>query len=87
MKDLLERISMFTDLSSKLDENSTEDCLNTLKACIAFYEDQENLDDTGKDVLKTLNGILSYYDKEGSFTPGQAKAVFNISKGISKITK
>lgn len=70
-----------------LNENSTDDCLKTLKACIKFYEGQEELDDKGEEVLDTLKGILDYYNENKSFSPGQAKAVFNISKGIEKITK
>jgi hypothetical protein len=66
---------------------STENCLKTLKANIKFYDDMEDKDDKAKEVLETMKGILSYYEKEGSFSPDQAKAVFNVSSGIKKITK
>lgn len=78
------------DITSKIEkflsEDSTEDCLKTLKANISFYEKQEDPDDKTKEVLDTMKGILDYYEKEGSFSPAQAKAVFNTSQGIKKIT-
>lgn len=61
-------------------ENSTEDAAGTLKAVIGALKKRDNLDDKGKDVLKTAEGIMDYYNKNKSFSPGQAKAIFNMSK-------
>lgn len=79
--------SKIDEYMNKLQENSTEDAAAACKAAIKFYEDQEKLDDKGKGVLNTLKGILAYYNKNGSFTPDQAKAIYNVSKGIKDITK
>jgi hypothetical protein len=73
-------------ITKYLEEGSTENCLATLKANIEFYEKMEDKDDKAKEVLDTMKGILDYYEKEGSFSPGQAKAVFNTSTGIKKMT-
>lgn len=73
-------------ITKYLEEGSTENCLATLKANIKFYEKMEDKDDKAREVLDTMKGILDYYEKEGSFSPGQAKAVFNTSEGIKKMT-
>ena len=68
-----------TLVESILNENSTDDAAGTLKAVIGALK-KRDLDDKGKEVLKTAEGIMDYYKKEGSFSPGQAKAIFNMSK-------
>lgn len=82
------RIELFLQHSSKAPvmEGSKEDCLGALEAAIKFYEGQENPSDEAKDVLKTMKGIKDYYKENGSFTPGQAQAVYNISQGIKKLS-
>lgn len=79
---IVEKIEKYVNEKS----DSTENCLKTLKANIAFYEKMEDKDDKAKEVLDTMKGILSYYEKEESFSPDQAKAVFNTSQGIKKMT-
>jgi transcriptional regulator len=80
------------DIVNKIDKyiseesESTKNCLKTLKANISFYEKMEDKDEKAKEVLDTMKGILSHYEKEGSFSPEQAKAVFNTSEGIKKMT-
>ena len=49
-------------------------------AVIGALKKRDELDDKTKEVLKTAEGIMDYYKKEGSFSPGQAKAIFNMSK-------
>lgn len=68
------------------ESDSTKNCLATLKANIKFYEKMEDKDNKAKEVLDTMKGILDHYEKEGSFSPAQAKAVFNTSEGIKKMT-
>lgn len=69
-----------TLVESILNENSTDDAAGTLKAVIGALKKRDELDDKTKEVLKTAEGIMDYYKKEGSFSPGQAKAIFNMSK-------
>lgn len=80
--DITKKIEKYVNEESE----STKNCLKTLKANIKFYEDMEDKDDKAKEVLDTMKGILSHYEKEGSFSPDQAKAVFNTSNGIKKMT-
>jgi hypothetical protein len=67
-------------VESILKEDSTKDAHGTLKAVIGALKKRDNLDDKGKEVLKTAEGIMDYYNKNKSFSPDQAKAIFNMSK-------
>jgi len=68
----------------KVDENSTDDAAATAKAAIGQLEKREDLDAAGKEILTKLKGMMDYYKKEGSFSPAQAKAIYNISQGLKK---
>jgi hypothetical protein len=74
---ILEKIDKYL-----LRENSTDDAKETLDAIIGFLEKQEDPDPKQKSMLKMANGMLDYYEKEESFSPDQAKWIYNTSKGL-----
>lgn len=65
-------------------ENSTDDAKKTLDAIIGFLEKADDLDKSGDEMLAMANGINDYYDEHESFSPGQAKWIFNTSKALFK---
>jgi hypothetical protein len=65
-----------------LNENSTEDAAETLDAIIGTLKDADS--DDSKEILDMANGIKDYYKKNGSFSPGQAKWIYNTSKSLFK---
>lgn len=64
-----------------LKENSTENAKKTLDAIIGTLNKSDSPD---KDMVKMANGIMDYYKKNGSFSPDQAKWIFNTSKAMFK---
>jgi len=60
-------------------EGSTENAAKSLEAILgSLKDDQKN------DIYKMGKGIQDYYKKNGSFSPDQAKWIFNTSKGMFK---
>lgn len=72
-----------TDESVDLDEGSTEDAEKTLKAIIGFLTKNGEGKDA-KEMLTMAKGIMDHKKKEGSFSPDQAKWIFNTSKAVLK---
>lgn len=67
----------------QLDEGSTEDAEKTLKAIIGFLTKNGEGKDA-KEMLTMAKGIMDHKKKEGSFSPDQAKWIFNTSKAVLK---
>lgn len=65
-------------------ENSTDDAKKSLEAIIGFLKKNKDIDADGKDMLKMGEGMMDYFDEKGSFSPGQAKWIFNTSKALFK---
>lgn len=65
-------------------ENSTDDAKKSLDAIIGFLKDQDELDKSGKDMLKFGEGIADFFKENGSFSPKQAGWIFNTSKALFK---
>jgi len=63
-------------------ENSTDNAKKTLDVIIGTLEKSDS--DSSKDMLKMAKGMLDYYDKEKSFSPDQAKWIYNTSKSLFK---
>lgn len=64
-----------------LAENSTDNAKKTLDAILGTLKKADSPD---KDMLKMANGIMDYYKKEKSFSPDQAKWIYNTSKALFK---
>jgi hypothetical protein len=64
-----------------LKESSTDDAKKTLTAIIGFLKKNQNGKDA-KEMLKMANGMKDHVDKKGSFSPDQAKWIFNTSKAL-----
>ena len=77
-------MNILTELISelKINENSTDKALGTLKAIIKSLSDTKDKD--GLEMLKMAKGINDYYNKEKSFAPEQAKWIYNTSKSMFK---
>jgi len=71
-------------LVDQLCEGSTEDAKGALEAIIGSLKKNDNLEKDGKEMLKMAQGIMDYYKKEKSFSPDQAKWIFNTSKSLFK---
>jgi len=71
-------------VESVICESSTDDAAGTLDAIIGAMGKRDADDKTAKDILKMGKEMKAYYKKEGSFSPKQAKWIFNTSKGIFK---
>lgn len=70
--------------AAKLTElSSAEAAFETLKAIIGTLRKQK-LGAKGKDMLKMAQGIRDFYGKEKSFSPDQAKWIFNTSTAMFK---
>jgi hypothetical protein len=71
-----------------LNESSTDDAANTLKAAIKFYKKLMSNDPNKKtkEVYDYLLSLSKWERENGSFSPDQAKAIYNISMGIKKMT-
>ena len=67
-------------IDSYLNENSTDNAAKTLDAIIGALSKGTNA--SGNKILKMAKDIKSYYKKEGSFSPDQAKWIYNTSKAI-----
>ena len=67
---------------SALYEGSTENAAKTLDAIIGFLSKGTNA--TGDKIMKMGKGIKDHYKKEGSFSPDQAKWIFNTSNALFK---
>ena len=65
---------------TELNEGSTENAEGTLSAIIGTLEKNNNRDKKQNDMLSMGKGIMSHYKKEKSFSPDQAKWIFNMSK-------
>ena len=81
--------SLFETVAKKtfgqyLIENSTDDAKKSLDAIIGFLKDQDDLDASGKEMLKFGEGIMDYFKKEGGFSPKQASWIFQSSKALFK---
>ena len=63
-------------------ENATDNAKGTLEAIIKSLGTPT--EDQGKDMLKMAKGMMDYYNKEKSFSPDQAKWIFNTSKAMFK---
>ena len=74
---IIEKIDMY------LNENSTDNAKETLKAIIGTLKKREKNGDV-KEMLKMANGIMDYFDKKKSFSPEQAKWIFKTSKVLFK---
>lgn len=61
-------------------ESSTDDAKGTLNAIIGTLEKSES--DESKEMLKMAKGIMDYYNKNKSFSPDQAKWIYNTSKSL-----
>jgi Mg/Co/Ni transporter MgtE len=66
-----------------LKESSTDDAKGTLKAIIGFLKKNGEGKDA-KEMLAMGNGMMKHVEKEGSFSPDQAKWIFNTSKAVLK---
>jgi len=65
-------------------ENSTDNAKKTLEAIIGMLKKNDDPNKTGKEMIKMADGIMDYYKKEKSFSPDQAKWIFNTSKTMFK---
>lgn len=71
------------EIGNSITEGSTEDAKKTLDAILGFLKKQEkDLDDDGKEMLKMAQGFADHFAKEKSFSPAQAKWLFNTSKAL-----
>jgi predicted nucleic acid-binding Zn-ribbon protein len=68
-------------MKKKMNESSTDDAKKTLTAIIGFLKKNQNGKDA-KEMLKMANGMKDHVDKKGSFSPDQAKWIFNTSKAL-----
>ena len=73
----------FSDFSTEVNEDSTEDAYNALKAIIGSLKNRGDSKEV-KEMMKMANGIHDYYKKEKSFAPKQAEWIFNTSKALFK---
>lgn len=64
-------------------ESSTDNAKGTLQAIIGTLK-KFGGDAKSKDMLKMANGIMDHFKKEGSFSPDQAKWIWNTSKALFK---
>lgn len=62
-----------------LQENSTDNAKKTLDAILGTLK---KVDKPDASMLKMANGINDYFKKEGSFSPDQAKWIFNTSQSL-----
>jgi hypothetical protein len=72
-------------LGTGVNEDSTDDAKKTLQAIIGSLKKAGK--DAGKDsqeMLTQAEGTMDYYKKNGSFSPGQAKWIYNTSKALFK---
>ncbi len=76
------KLKLKTMLKKKgLKESSTDDAKKTLTAIIGFLKKNQNGKDA-KEMLKMGNGMMDHVKKKGSFSPDQAKWIFNTSKAL-----
>lgn len=80
----LKHVEVYMNFRQYIKENSTDDAKKTLEAIIGFLEKAEDLDADGKDMLKMGKGMMDFFDENKSFSPGQAKWIFNTSKALFK---
>lgn len=66
----------------KVNEDSTEDAKKTLEAIIGSLKKAEGKD--AKEMMAQAEGTMDFYKKNGSFTPDQAKWIYNTSKALFK---
>jgi len=76
---LLEMSESWLDTHA-LYENSTDKAKGTLNAIISTLEKNDN--PTSQKMFKMAKGIMDYYDKNKSFSPEQAKWIYNTSKAL-----
>jgi thioredoxin-like negative regulator of GroEL len=67
-------------LKESINENSTDDAEGALTAILRDTRKSKN--DKAKEILKMGNSIFKYFEKNGSFTPGQAKWIYDTSKAF-----
>jgi hypothetical protein len=65
-----------------LNEDSTKDAYETLKAIIGSTKDEK--DGTGKEIHDMAVGMEKTYKKNKGFSPDQAKWIYNTSKSLFK---
>jgi len=67
----------------KVDEGSTEDAKKSLDAILGALESGDK-PDPKNEILKMARGLRDYFKKNGSFSPDQAKWIYNTSKAMFK---
>lgn len=73
---------------ASLNEGSTEDAKGTLDAIVGFINKRKSTgkgsagDDVHAAILKMGKGFQDHFKKEGSFSPAQAKWIYNTSKAL-----
>ncbi len=65
-----------------INENSTQDAKKTLDAILGFLDDKDKLSDKEEEIRDMGIGMMDYYEKEKSFSPDQAKWIYNTSKAF-----
>jgi hypothetical protein len=65
-----------------INEDSTEDAKKTLEAIIGALKKAEGKDAT--EMKTQADGTMEYFKKNGSFSPAQAKWIYNTSKALFK---
>ena len=69
-------------LDEDINENSTQDAKKTLDAILGFLDDKDKLTDKEEEIRDMGIGMMDYYEKEKSFSPDQAKWIYNTSKAF-----
>ena len=75
-------MKLYEDALDFLMEDSTEDAKKTLEAIIGTLKKSDG--DESKDMLKMAQGMMDYYKDNKSFSPDQAKWIYNTSKALFK---
>jgi hypothetical protein len=84
-KDHLKEDSKWTKTIESIEEkSSTDKAKGTLDAIIKTLDSNDSKSTDGKEMLKMAKGMKSHFDKEGSFSPDQAKWIFNTSQALFK---
>lgn len=67
---------------NKIEEDSTKDAKETLDAILGFLNDKDKLTDKEEEIRDMGVGMMDFYSKKKSFSPDQAKWIYNTSKAF-----
>lgn len=63
----------------EITKKNVNDCFETLEKLIFNFNKKEKINTKEKQILTKLKGMKDFYEENGIFTYGQAKAIYNIA--------